>query len=190
MGAAMTSLLVIPEDGAGVLARHTDPTAVARELGRIGVEFERWPLVEGLPAAAELQAVLATHAAPLARLAKRYTFRSQDVVSMSPDHPDRAAVRQKFRREHTHADAEVRFFVAGRGVFYLHVGDRVLATLCGAGDFISVPVDMRHWFDMGSRPAFCSLRLFTAPDGWVGRFTGSDISERIPDFDALTAEAL
>ena len=39
-------------------------------------------------------------------------------------------MRQKFLNEHTHADFEVRFFVDGSGLFYLHVGDRVYLVLC------------------------------------------------------------
>jgi 1,2-dihydroxy-3-keto-5-methylthiopentene dioxygenase len=35
---------------------------------------------------------------------------------------------------------------------------------------------------MGPEPRFTAIRLFTNPDGWVARFSGSDISERFPRF--------
>jgi 1,2-dihydroxy-3-keto-5-methylthiopentene dioxygenase len=96
-------------------------------------------------------------------------------------------MRQKFLAEHTHADFEVRFFVDGSGLFYLHVGDRVYMVLCERGDLISVPADTTHWFDMGSNPSFKCIRFFTTPDGWVGSFTGSGIAGRFPDYDSHVA---
>jgi 1,2-dihydroxy-3-keto-5-methylthiopentene dioxygenase len=181
----VTTLTVFDEHG-GHLVQRSEPASIAALLADLGIEFARWPAAT-LPPDADLQAVRAAHAQSVARLGERCPIRSMDLVALRPDHPDRDALRQKFLREHTHDDHEMRFFAAGRGGFYLHVGTRVYAVLCSGGDFISIPAGVRHWFDMGSRPDFTSLRLFTAPDGWVGRFTGSDIAARIPDFDALTA---
>jgi 1,2-dihydroxy-3-keto-5-methylthiopentene dioxygenase len=59
--------------------------------------------------------------------------------------------------------------------------------LCTRGDLISVPAGMKHWFDMGPRPNFTAIRLFVNPDGWVARFTGSDIAERFPRHEPVTA---
>jgi 1,2-dihydroxy-3-keto-5-methylthiopentene dioxygenase len=56
---------------------------------------------------------------------------------------------------------------------------------CTAGDLLRVPAGTKHWFDMGSAPLFCAIRLFTTPDGWQASFTGDAISERVPTYDAL-----
>ena len=98
-----------------------------------------------------------------------------------------AEFRNKFLAEHTHADFEVRFVVDGSGLFYLHLGDRVMLVLCEKGDLISVPANTTHWFDMGENPDFKCIRLFTTEDGWVGDFTGSDIATRFPDMDTFVA---
>jgi 1,2-dihydroxy-3-keto-5-methylthiopentene dioxygenase len=92
-------------------------------------------------------------------------------------------MRLKFLNEHTHDDFEVRFFVDGSGLFYLHIDDKVYMVLCEQGDLISVPARTTHWFDMGVRPDFRCIRFFTVPEGWVGNFTGSDIANRFPDYD-------
>jgi 1,2-dihydroxy-3-keto-5-methylthiopentene dioxygenase len=92
-------------------------------------------------------------------------------------------LRSKFLSEHTHSDFEIRFFVDGQGLFYLHVEQKVYVVLCEKGDLISVPANTTHWFDMGTRPFFKAIRFFTTPDGWEGHFTGSDIASRLPDFD-------
>ena len=102
----------------------------------------------------------------------------QDVVSLDADHPQKAALRQKFLAEHTHGEDEVRVFVAGQGLFSLHVGGRVYEVLCNRGDLIGVPAGAAHWFDMGPNPHFVAIRLFNNPEGWVARFTGSDIADR------------
>ncbi|MGA1701788.1 MAG: cupin, partial [Candidatus Nanopelagicales bacterium] len=46
-----------------------------------------------------------------------------------------------------------------------------------------------HWFDMGTRPDFTAIRFFHDDDGWVGTFTGSDISTHFPTYDELAAAA-
>ncbi len=40
---------------------------------------------------------------------------------------------------------------------------------------------------MGSRPHFKCIRVFTNQEGWVGHFTGEDISKEYPDYDQFTA---
>lgn len=184
----MTALTVYADDLSGTPETLTDFDAIAARLGRIGVEFERWQTGQHLPADAEQETVLAAYREAIEALNARYGFRSIDVVSLSPDHPDAAAMRDKFLAEHTHADFEVRFFVDGRGLFYLHVDGRVYLILCECGDLISVPAGTTHWFDMGSRPDFKCIRFFTTGDGWVGDFTGSDIATRFPGFDDYLAE--
>jgi len=162
----------------------TDHQAIAAILGELGVQFERWQAGQPLPEDADQQEVLAAYREDVDKLNARYGFQSVDVVALGPDHPQKSEMRQKFLAEHTHGDFEVRFFVDGSGLFYLHVGDKVYMVLCEKGDLISVPANTTHWFDMGENPRFKCIRFFTTADGWVGNFTGSDIATRFPDFDS------
>jgi 1,2-dihydroxy-3-keto-5-methylthiopentene dioxygenase len=59
--------------------------------------------------------------------------------------------------------------------------------LCEAGDLISVPAGIRHWFDMGPSPRFTAIRLFTSPEGWVARYTGDPIAEAYPRLEPQPA---
>ena len=158
--------------------------AIAAALGELGVQFERWEAGRPLADDADQQAVLDAYQADVDKLNRHYGFQSVDVVALQPDHPQKAEFRQKFRDEHTHDDFEVRFFVDGSGLFYLHIGDKVYMLLCEKGDLISVPANTTHWFDMGENPRFKCIRFFTTPVGWVGNFTGSDIAAGFPDFDS------
>ena len=160
-----------------------DPALIATELAERGIGFERWPAHTELPQGAGPDAVLAAYASEITRVQARGTYPTVDAIRMTPEHPDREALRQKFLAEHTHSEDEVRFFVEGRGLFCLHINDEVLQVLCEAGDWISVPAGTRHWFDMGSSPHFCAIRFFDNPEGWVAQFTGNAIAERYPLLD-------
>lgn len=169
-------------------ASYSAAQDIARELAQVDVKFERWEASRVLPATASNEDIIEAYRDSVDRLMQAYGFQSVDVVALHPDHPDREALRAKFLDEHTHSDFEVRFFVDGRGLFYIHHADKVYAMLCECGDLISVPANTTHWFDMGPRPSFKALRLFTTPEGWVANFTGSDIARRLPDFDQFVAQ--
>ena len=182
----MTALTIMGVDGQ-TMQTLNDHALIAAALGELGVQFERWQAEQPLPSDADQAAVLAAYHEDVEKLNAQYGFQSVDVVALGRDHPQKAEMRQKFLNEHTHADFEVRFFVDGSGLFYLHVSDKVYLVLCEKGDLISVPANTTHWFDMGANPHFKCIRFFTTPDGWVGEFTGSDIAKRFPDFDTFVA---
>ena len=106
-----------------------------------------------------------------------------DVIDVTPDLPNLQAMIDKFNKEHTHSEDEVRFFVRGQGLFVMHVGDKVYSMLCEKDDLISVPAGTKHWFDMGPNPSFTAIRLFNNPEGWVAQFTGDDIASRFPGLE-------
>ena len=160
-----------------------DPASIQAALDERGVGFEQWPAAHALPPGADQSAILATYATEVARVQKVGGYQTVDAIRMTPDHPERVALRSKFLAEHTHAEDEVRFFVEGQGLFSMHIGQEVLVTLCERGDLISVPAGTRHWFDMGPTPSFCALRFFNNSEGWVATFTGDPIADRFPRLD-------
>ena len=164
-----------------------DPDFFATELKKIGVTFERWQANQPIEPGAPPEQVMDAYRADIDRLVAERGFRSVDVVSIAPDHPDRAAIRSKFLDEHFHKEDEVRFFVAGSGLFTLHVGTSVYEIECVKDDLIAVPDGATHWFDMGEYPNFVAIRFFTEPDGWVGHFTGTDIATRFPRYQPAAA---
>ena len=183
----MSALTLYPEHQPGSGTTHQDFSVMAETLSEIGVQFERWQAEYAFAADAEAQTVLDAYQGSIARLKQQYGFQSVDVISLKADHPNKDQLRQKFLAEHTHSDFEVRFFVEGRGLFYLHVADKVYAVLCEQGDLISVPANTTHWFDMGENPDFKCIRLFTTEEGWVAQFTGNDIATRFPTLDQYLA---
>jgi 1,2-dihydroxy-3-keto-5-methylthiopentene dioxygenase len=181
----MTTLTVFDlSKGGAAQAETRDEREILKALVPFDVRFERWEATKPLPPGAGQDAVLEAYARDIDRLKKIGGYQSVDVVRIHPEHPDREAMRGKFLSEHTHADDEVRFFVEGAGAFYLRNNERVLKVVCEAGDLLSVPAHTRHWFDMGPRPFFAAIRLFTTPEGWVAEFTGDKIADTIPKYAA------
>ena len=161
----------------------TDHADMARELAKIGVHFEQWQAAQPIAPGAPPDEVMAAYRADIDRISAERGFKTVDVVSIAPDNPAREEMRRKFLDEHFHKEDEVRFFVAGSGLFTLHVDGRVYEVKCEQGDLIAVPDSTRHWFDMGPEPSFVAIRFFTEPDGWVGHFTGTDIAQKFPRYE-------
>lgn len=185
----MSVLKIHSENNAEPLEVLQSFDEIADRLRGLGVQFERWAAECELAADADSDAVLSAYAGPVQRLKNVYGFQSADVISVGPEHPQKDQLRAKFLDEHVHSDFEVRFFVDGRGLFYLHPDDKVYALLCEKGDLISVPANVKHWFDMGARPELKCIRLFTTPEGWLADFTGSGIAGQFPKIEQFIGES-
>jgi 1,2-dihydroxy-3-keto-5-methylthiopentene dioxygenase len=180
----MTMLTIYADDGAREARRTTtDFVEIAAALADTGVRVERWAATADFDADATDAQVLSAYGDEIDRLKAAGGYNACDIVRLTPDHPAREEMRSKFLSEHVHDDDEVRFFVAGSGLFYIRAGGAIHALECTRGDLIVLPAGMRHWFDTGARPSFTAIRLFTRADGWVARFTGDPIAEALPLYE-------
>ncbi len=150
-------------------------------LDERGIFYERWSTDVGLqPDALDVE-VLVAYDRWLKPLMEKGGYKSMDVVSVTAQTSNLAAIRDKFFREHTHSEDEVRFFVEGQGLFWFHLDrqeEEVFALLCQKGDLISVPANTKHWFDLGPNPSVRAIRIFTDETGWVAHYTNSGIEQR------------
>lgn len=181
----MSRLRIFREhDPAAPLLIAHDHDYIREQLAKIGVRFEQWQADAAVQPGASAEDVMAAYRTEIDKIVAEKGFKTVDVVSIHPEHPAREEMRRKFLDEHYHKEDEVRFFVAGSGLFTLHVDDKVFEILCTQGDLIGVPDRTTHWFDMGPAPSFIAIRFFTEADGWVGHFTGTDIAQRFPRFES------
>jgi enolase-phosphatase E1 len=183
------------------------PEEIAAELNAIGVNFTTVQKTPALPPKSSQEEVLKAYAAETERIMREYNFKSVDVVSMNPELaskvPDLNAMRNKFLAEHIHTDDEVRYFVEGQGLFCIHrepnaeisqvrLSSLVYAVLCTAGDFISVPANTKHWFDMGANPNFRAIRFFSDEAGWVPVYMKPEenLSPLVPKLEEFMISAI
>jgi 1,2-dihydroxy-3-keto-5-methylthiopentene dioxygenase len=193
----MSLLITWHDDDPSTVVRQTaDPEEISAAMQRIGCRFERREILPVVTAGTAPDAVLDVYRDVVDTLVAEEGFVTVDVAGIHPSDdpgwPEAAqAIRGKFIDEHTHGDDdEVRFMIRGAGVFFLHIQDQVHAVYSAAGDLLGVPQGTTHWFDTGPVPDFTAIRFFHDPQGWVGIPTGSDISGRFPDFDAVRARAV
>jgi 1,2-dihydroxy-3-keto-5-methylthiopentene dioxygenase len=172
-----------------MLARASTLPEIVALLEPLGVRFERWAADVRLSDDSSSEQILAAYARDIERLKREQGYRSADVVRLKRTPGDAGweekarAARAKFFDEHTHAEDEVRFFVEGSGMFCLHLSGKVTLIVCERGDLLSVPAGTQHWFDMGSEPEFCAIRLFGSEAGWVASFTGETLAQRFANYD-------
>jgi 1,2-dihydroxy-3-keto-5-methylthiopentene dioxygenase len=85
--------------------------------------------------------------------------------------PNLDAMLAKFDKEHTHSEDEVRFTVAGRGLFHVHPDQGpVFAVEVESGDLINVPRGTKHWFNLCEDKAIRCIRLFEDMAGWAPHY--------------------
>ncbi len=177
----MSALTIFTDTDAGQpVWQSRDVEAIRLQLDAIGVRFERWRADRDLGDDPQPADVLAAYQHAIDRLVAEKGYQSWDVISMRANHPQREELRAKFLSEHTHGEDEVRFFVAGAGLFCLHLNGKIWQILCEKDDLISVPAGTPHWFDMGAEPNFTAIRVFDNPEGWVAKFTGDAIADNYP----------
>jgi 1,2-dihydroxy-3-keto-5-methylthiopentene dioxygenase len=175
-------LTISPENNPDQKEVYTDFAAIVAKLREVGIGYERWQAEKPLSETASAEEVAVAYKSSIDRIMQQ-GYKTFDVVSLYPSAPNASEARAKFINEHTHAEDEVRFFVDGSGMFYIHKGGKVFMMLCTKGDFINLPAGTTHWFDMGPKPFFKAIRVFNNPEGWVGHFTGDTISERFPKYE-------
>jgi 1,2-dihydroxy-3-keto-5-methylthiopentene dioxygenase len=136
-----------------------------------GIWYEHWPVEERLPANPTNEQILEEFAPEVEKLKQRGGFVTADVINVNGQTPNLDAMLAKFDKEHTHSEDEVRFTVAGRGLFHIHPQQGpVFAVEVESGDLINVPRGTRHWFNLCENRAIRCIRLFEDMAGWAPHY--------------------
>lgn len=151
-----------------------DELGIRAELGKLNVEYERWDLSR-VSGDASADAVLAAYASEIEAMKQAGGYTTADVIDVSPETPNLDAMLHKFDREHTHSEDEVRFILAGRGIFFLRRDDHVVSVEVGPGDMIRVPQGTTHWFTLCEDRRIRAIRWFQDTTGWTPHYTESGV---------------
>ncbi len=185
----MSSLTIFKDSAPDTALSSTqDRHLISQRLAEVGIRFEQWQASAPVAAGDSSEQVLEAYREQIDRLVAEGGYQTVDVISLDGSDPavrDKVPeLRSKFLSEHRHSEDEVRFFVDGRGLFSLHLADKVYEVLCEKGDLISVPANTPHWFDMGPEPSFVAIRFFNNQEGWVAHFSGSGIADQFSRLEA------
>lgn len=166
------AVLTIPDEARSI----TDAAEITEYLAALGIEYERWQNNAGLDDDASDEAILSAYAPQIERLKHRANYVTADVIDVKPGTPGLEAMLAKFNIEHTHDEDEVRYIIAGRGLFHIHPrAGPVVAIEVVAGDLIRVPRDTLHWFNLCSERRVRAIRLFQKQSGWTPHYTGTGV---------------
>jgi 1,2-dihydroxy-3-keto-5-methylthiopentene dioxygenase len=162
----------IPEENRSLTA----PAEVAGFLGGMGIDYERWDASQPVPQDAPPDQVLAAYAPQIEQLKARGGYVTADVIDVRPDTPGLEFMLAKFNIEHWHDEDEVRYIIAGRGLFHIRPrSGSVVAIEVEAGDLIRVPRGTWHWFDLCADRRIRAIRLFQNAAGWTPHYTSSGV---------------
>jgi 1,2-dihydroxy-3-keto-5-methylthiopentene dioxygenase len=166
------AVLRFPDTGEKIDTEHEIRSALAAE----GIDYERWSL-DRVPPDSSADAVLSAYAEEIAEMKRRGGYVTADVIDVTPETPNLKTMLAKFDKEHTHSEDEVRFILAGRGIFFLHIDGKVLSVEVGAGDMLRVPCGTKHWFTLCEDRRIRAIRWFQQTEGWTPHYTGSGVDQ-------------
>jgi 1,2-dihydroxy-3-keto-5-methylthiopentene dioxygenase len=164
------AIVRIPEQGQTLKSKES----VTQYLAGINIDYQTWTPSYPTSADAPAEEILRAYKREIDELKARGGYVTADVINVTRNTPNLDAMLAKFSREHLHEEDEVRFILAGRGVFHIHpVGKPVVAIEVEAGDLIRVPRGTWHWFDLCADRQIRAIRLFQDASGWTPVYTDS-----------------
>ncbi len=169
----MAVVTIVKED-----KKLTDAGEITANLASHGIDYERWTPSHPVSDDAPPEAILAAYSREIDALKERGGYVTADVIDVNPGTPGLDAMLAKFNREHWHDEDEVRFTIAGHGLFHIHTTTGiVLGIEVEAGDLIRVPRGTLHWFNLCSDRRIRAIRLFQDMAGWTPNYTESRVDE-------------
>jgi 1,2-dihydroxy-3-keto-5-methylthiopentene dioxygenase len=167
----------------------TELPIIVQELAPLGIQLNYWSVGEDENLRellkrdrltdSEKETVLQGLDHYFAQLQESAGYTSRDLIVLYPEVPNLDTMLQKFDKVHTHADDEVRYIVAGEGIFgFVRPDGSQVELTVQPQEYINVPAGTKHWFYL--TPARCvkAVRYFCGTGGWVPEYTGTEIRTR------------
>jgi 1,2-dihydroxy-3-keto-5-methylthiopentene dioxygenase len=110
----------------------------------------------------------AARAAAIESIKREHGYIDEDFVELGAETPNLDTICAKFDKEHYHTEDEVRFVVAGEGIFDVRdERDEWVRIEVSEGDVILIPARTHHRFFLTDRKRIRCMRLFADHDGWA-----------------------
>ncbi|MEG4516721.1 MULTISPECIES: acireductone dioxygenase [unclassified Microcoleus] len=169
---------------------YTQQSDITRELASLNIQLNRWPVGDS----AEIQNLLAKDALDdnqkeqvlqaldgyFQQLLESAGYQDRDLIVLHPDIPNLDTMLSKFNKCHIHADDEVRYIVAGEGIFgFVRPDGSQVELTVQPEEFINVPANTEHWFYLTAARKVKAVRYFTTQEGWTPEYTDTEIRSRL-----------
>jgi 1,2-dihydroxy-3-keto-5-methylthiopentene dioxygenase len=163
---------------------------IDRELTPLNIQLQRWPVLDPVGDDLELLALLAEEQLEeneknlilesldryFQQLQQDSGYQSRDLMVLHPAIPDLDMLMAKFYQTHTHALDEVRYVVAGEGVFgFVRPDGSQIELTVQAEEYINVPAGTEHWFHLSPSRTIKAVRYFIDTNGWSPSYTATPI---------------
>src|SRR5947209_4467917 len=113
----------------------SDKQEVTAYLAKCGIDYQQWAPSHSVPENAPADEILSAYAEEIEELKTRGGYVAADVIDVNPETPGLDQMLARFNREHWHDEDEVRFIIAGHGLFHIHPeGRSVISIKVEAGD--------------------------------------------------------
>ena len=95
-------------------------------------------------------------------------YQSRDLVAIHPNIPNLDTMLSKFDKCHIHEDDEVRYIVAGEGIFcFVRPDGSQVELTVQSEEYINVPANTEHWFYLTPEKRVKAVRYFVSTEGWM-----------------------
>jgi 1,2-dihydroxy-3-keto-5-methylthiopentene dioxygenase len=156
------------------------------ELAPLNIQIQRWPVGENL----QLSILLAQdqldeeEKAVILEYLDRYFqqlqatsgYQSRDLMFFHPQLPELDQLLAKFGRAHTHNHDEVRYVIAGAGIFgFVRPDGSQVELTVHAEEYINIPAGTEHWFYLTTYRTIKAVRYFIDTNGWTPAYTETPI---------------
>ena len=165
---------------------YTDFNDISRELSSLKIELNSWSvgddaevrqlLAKDVLSDEEKEKILQAVDRYFEELKAKGGYQTRDLIAIHPDIPNLDAMLSKFDKCHTHADDEVRYIVAGDGIFgFVRPDGSQVELTVEAEEYINVPANTEHWFYLTPQRRVKAVRYFTSTEGWTPQYTDTEI---------------
>ncbi len=168
---------------------YTEISDIQRELAPLNIQVNSWEigndtkvkalLAQDMLSDGEKEYVLKGLDKYFLQLATTAGYQERDLIVLHSSVPKLDAMLSKFDKIHTHADPEVRYIIAGEGIFgFVRPDGSQVELTVQPEDYINVPSGVEHWFYLTSERQIKAVRYFTNTEGWVPDYTNTEIRLR------------
>jgi len=166
-----------------------DVMSCAETLAEFGIRFEQWTNLSLLPGLSiPDEEILTLYNKQIDKVKRELGYPHVDIATIKPGDAFSISVRGRYLSEHTHDEDEVRFFLSGSALVYIHVNQKIHILECTRGDFIVIPSGIKHWIDIGPKPEFSVIRWFKTKNAFKNNFTEGYVAEATPRWEAIYGE--